>query len=266
MRSLRSSSASGFLPFTRCFAARLRSLALPALLATPLLAPHAAGAGINLFTDPDVGGFVDDSATTAFLDAIDNDPTEFISFSTDRDGMATPEDGAVDGSSFSYLVELSSPEASGMSAPENVLVTGGGTAEAQTGPTPGFKGTLEISFQLPMDVTAIGMGPLGFGLSDTITVYDPDEVVLYSGTGASNNQFTFIGFTTDGGDMIGRVVLQGAVDDPFAIQDLQFVPEPGAQAQWLTALAALLVGCGIRRTTPRDPTDQAGPGSPGPEG
>lgn len=248
MRSVRSSSAPGFRPFTRRFAACLRSLALPALVATPLLAPHAAGAGITLFTDPDVGGFVDDSATTAFLNAIGNDPTEFTSFATDRDGIATPADGAVDGRAFSYLLELSSPEASGASLPENVLVTGGGTAMAQTGPTPGFMGSLEISFQLPTDVTAIGMGPLGFGLSDTITVYDPDDVVLYSGAGASNNQFTFIGFTTDDGDLIGRVVLQGELDDPFAIQDLQFVPEPGATTQWLTALAALVIGCRIRRS------------------
>jgi hypothetical protein len=263
MRSVRSTSAPGFRPFTRCLAARLRSLALPALVATPLLAPHAAGAGISLFTDPDVGGFVGDSATTAFLDAIDNDPTEFISFSTDRDGMATPEDGAVDGRSFSYLVELSSPEASGASLPENVLVTGGGTASAQAGPTPGFMGTLEISFQLPINVTAIGMGPLGFGLGDTLTVYDPDDVVLYSGAGASDNQFTFIGFTTDGGDLIGRVVLQGAMDDPFGIQDLQFVPEPGASTQWLTALAALLAGSAVRRSTERNTTDPVEPGSPG---
>jgi hypothetical protein len=251
MRSLRSSSSSGFGPVARCFAARLRSLALPALVATPLLTAHVAGAGISLFTDPDVGGFVDDSATTAFLDAIDNDPTEYISFATDRDGMATPGDGAVHGRSFSYLVELSSPEASGMSAPENVLVTGGGTAEAQTGPTPGFMGSLEISFQLPTDVTAIGMGPLGFGLGDSITVYDQDDLVLYSGAGASNNQFTFIGFTTDGGDLIGRVVLEGAAGDPFSIADLQFVPEPGASTQWGAALVALLVGCRVRPTLRR---------------
>ena len=218
-------------------------------MAAALLAPHPAVAGISLFTDPDVGGFVDDSATQAFLDAINHDPTEFMSFSTDLDGTPTPEDGAVDGGIFSDLLVLSSPEASGMSAPENVLVSGGGTADAQVGPTPGFTGSLEISFDVPIEVTAIGMGPVGFGSADTITVYDPDDVVLYSGAGASDNEFTFIGFTTDGGDLIGRVVLAGAAQDPFGIQDLQFVPEPGATAQAVAALAALLACCARRASS-----------------
>ncbi len=122
-----------------------------------------------------------------------------------------------------------------MSSPANVLVTSGGTANARVGPSPGFSGELEIHFLRPYAI-AVGLGPVGFDLADAIAIYDPEDTLLYTGGGASDNEFTFIGFTTDFGDRIGSVVLDASA---FAIQDLQFVPEPNAEAQAIAVAAVL---------------------------
>ena len=102
------------------------------------------------------------------------------------------------------------------------------------------------------------------GELDRIAVYDPEGALLYSvfytepdelpdspftSIDSPVERYTFVGFKTDNGDRIGRVVLQGHVreEGPFhliGLQDLQFVPEPGAGAQVFAALATL---CALRR-------------------
>ena len=93
------------------------SIALIAVMGL-LLGAARASAGMEFYFDPHVGdklGDVSDTATDEFLTAIDDSPTEYLSFSSDRDGMdwspLGPEfHGQADGREFSYRLVLASPD------------------------------------------------------------------------------------------------------------------------------------------------------------
>jgi hypothetical protein len=110
-----------------------------------------------------------------------------------------------------------------------------------------FEGELVIS--LDRYATALGLGLVDFGTSNPpykISLYDPEGDLIDSYDGVSDNTYTFIGFTTDSGERIGRVVLNG---DFYALQDLQFVPEPASALQATAAMAALAALRASRRRT-----------------
>jgi hypothetical protein len=214
-----------------------------------------ARAEVTVHTDANVCGFlpddtscpgVTDSATDGFHQAIGDDPLEIISFTHDRFGNSFAEllapalDGAVDGSSFSDELVFTSPDVEPTGFVDLVLDDEG---RARMGPA-AFGGELVIS--LDRYTTALGLGLVGFGSSNVISLYDPEGDLIDSYDGVSDNTYTFIGFTTDSGERIGRVVLNG---DFYALQDLQFVPEPASALQATAAMAALAALRASRRRT-----------------
>ena len=218
------------------------------------LAP-AAMATITVYTDTNVGGWVEDTATPQFLSALGEQPTTHLTFEDDKDGNPIPGNFGgeciCDGDLFSNWVDLRSPDANedDLISPARVLVVGLDPSgltdpnEVRVGGAPQYRGPLEISFFGLGDgaTTALGVGNVSFGTNSTITLYDENDVQIGVYSGASNELFTFVGFVATDGELIGRAVLQGTGDpnDTFAIQDLTFVPEPGASALAFAALLTL---------------------------
>jgi hypothetical protein len=225
------------------------------------LAP-AATATITVYTNPNVGGWVEDTATPQFLNAVGEQPTAHLTFEYDKYGNPVPgNDGGeciCDGDLFSNWVDLRSPDAneSEFISPARVLVVGLDPSaltdpnQVRVGGAPQYRGPLEISFFGLGDgaTTALGVGNISFGTDSTITLYDENDAQIGVYSGASNEEFTFVGFVATDGELIGRAVLQGTGEsnDIFAIQDLSFVPEPGATA---LAFAALLTLATLRSRT-----------------
>ncbi len=235
--------------------ASLKAGVLGAMLA--LAAP--ATATITVFSNTNVGGFVEDTATEAFLSAVGDQPIRHLSFETDKYGLPIP--GNVGGEAtplgdiFSHWVDFRSPEATEIS-PERVLVVGldpsGLTEpnEVRIGGNPFYQGPLEIRFfQLGEgSTTALGLGGVGFGTASTVTLYDENDSKIGVYSGVSNETFTFIGFVATDGQRIGRALLRGFNQSQFAIQDATFVPEPGALSLAFAALLSLAV---LRARSPR---------------
>ena len=214
------------------------------------LAPSAM-ATITVYTNTNVGGFVEDTATPQFLNAVGEQPTTHLTFEYDKDGNPVPGNSVgeciCNGDLFSNWVDLRSPDS--LISPTRVLVVGldpGALTdpnEVRLGGAPQYRGPLEISFFGLGDgaTTALGLGNISFGTNSTITLYDENDAQIGVYPGASNEAFTFVGFVATDGELIGRAVLQGTGEpnDIFAIQDLTFVPEPGASALAFAALLTL---------------------------
>lgn len=241
---------------TRDLTTAIRGCFGAGLLGTALTFAPAAIADIEAFGDTNVGGWVEDTATPAFLAAVGDQPTEHLTFATDKDGEPVPHNEGgecfCEGTLFSNWLELRSPDSS--IAQNRVLVAGlnidSAANEVRVAGDPSYAGALEILF---FDVgegstTALGFGGVAFGKTSSVTLYDENDVLIASYPGVSNNTFTFIGFVATDGDRIGRAVLQGFEGGDFAIQDLTFVPEPGAGS---AAIAALLVIALFRARRPR---------------
>lgn len=220
----------------------------------------AAGQGraeLVYFTSGAVFGFVPNTATPAFLDAIGGTPDEFISFATDRFGAPIPN-GPVAGTVFSNNVVFSTGSSSEGSASPLVRATGPGT-DSQIGPVPDFSGTLVIDFLAAgQTVDAVGFGPVSFEAESQIRIFDDAGILLDTRPGVGGfTGFTFFGVVATGPERIGRVELEGSF---FGIQDIQFnfaptgggtaVPEPSTLTLLGLGLAGV-IGCGWRRKPAR---------------
>jgi hypothetical protein len=190
-------------------------------------------AELVFITSPDVGDFVPNSATPEFLAAIGGAPDEFISFAVDKAGLPLGN-GLVLGNVFSDNVVFSTKASPfGPDSPfverfaDNPFVQP--NAE-EIGPAPGFNGILNIDFLAAgQTASAVGFGTVEFLESESIRIYDQNNVLIATQPGVSNNIFSFFGVLATGPEQIGRIELDGTF---LAIQDLQFkltvVPEPSA--------------------------------------
>lgn len=192
-----------------------------------LFGVRASADSISTYSAP-ISGFVANSALAAgaagasYL-AAQGSPTEFLSFSTDKNG--NPVGGgagsttAVAGNIFSNFVTFSS------GASSSVDQGNGNSSSSEIGPVTGFNGTLNIKFLGPVFAVA-------FGAVDPFTyvAFDSHGNILTSGiTGAQT--FDFLGLVDNSGSNITSLQLNGGF---YAIQDLQYgtnastttVPEP----------------------------------------
>ncbi len=206
-----------------------------ALVATTLLS-QVSSAGLITYTDATDTGFVANSAsnTPTFLAAI-GVPTEFLSFQVDKFGNPAP-DGPISGTAFSNIVTFSSAVSSiGFGGSNSPLVNATGpTIFSEIGPVSGFIGTLVIDFLVNgQSAGIVGFGPVEFGTTEQIRVYDQNNILVGTFAGLSD-RFSFFGVQGTNGTRIGRIELDGNF---FAIQDFQFnlastsaVPEPATLA------------------------------------
>jgi len=221
------------------------------------LAPGTAGAGIEIYTPVDVGGFVANSsdsdpvfqaAAEATANAMDLDVTH-LTFEFEADGTPLPfEESAYPGTTFSRQVTFRSPDADGSSpelVPENVLLVGSelGVFDYRLGAIPGYKGALELDFAGAAGaVNLLGLGIVYLDSGAQIQFFDADDAALATYTLPANvADFAFVGFETTEGDQIGRIVIeQSEAKQSYALQDVVSVPEPCAALLQFTALATLL--------------------------
>ena len=181
----------------------------------------AADADLLTFSDPDVGGFVVNSAAgnPAFLAAIGT-PDEFDSFAF-RLGHAQDIDGSTLSSNVVYSTKISTLGFGGVNS--NDVRCGSG----EIGPVGTFDGVLNIDFLAAGNTASIvGFGPVALGINEQLRVYDQDNVLAGTFSGVSDNTFDFLGLQGTLGTLIGRIEFDGSF---FAIQDIQFnlvVPEP----------------------------------------
>ena len=219
---------------TRLFRFSLIVFAALALTTTP------AFAGLNTFSDSNVGGFVADSAfdTPAFLTEIGT-PDVFLTF--DNPGPLVQADGA----SFSPEVVFSSAVSTTFGGSNTSNVTHGATDVI--GPSASFNGILVIDFLAAGNTASIvGFGPVELGPNEAIRVFDQNNALIDTFFGVSDNDFTFFGVQGTSGMEIGRIELDGGF---FSIQDIQFdiassaIPAPAA----LPAGIALLGMLGLKR-------------------
>ncbi len=214
----------------------MKKIFLASLLAASI---GSANAGIVTYTTNDVGGFVPNSASTnaSFLAAIGT-PDEFLGF----DGGT----GSANGSSFSSNVIFSSSESTTYGGSDSVNVNHNSN---EIGPVGTWDGILNIDFLGAGSAASIvGFGPVEFGTIEMINIYNQFSVLLGTFGGVSNNVFDFFGVEGTGGDLIGKITLEGNF---FAIQDIQFdlgstsaVPVPAALFMFAPALLGFM---GLRR-------------------
>lgn len=220
---------------------RFRRLGFCALALAGFAQPAAAT--IIVYADPNVGGFVSDTASPEFLAALGGAAREHLSFDVDRYGeRILPEpytDGAVPGTAFSESVILGSPSASGSSATDHVLVMRATPTLWQIGGSPGYRGDLELDFAGARGpVRAFGVGTVAFGPATSISLYDANDDLLGVYVGQAGEAFGFVGFVASDGDRIGRARIEanGAF---YALQDLTLTPEPGTAVLLLLGLVGL---------------------------
>ena len=230
---------------------RARLGAAVAALLTAALFARPAQATILYLSDPDVGGFVANSAPPLFLAALGDTYREHLDFSTDASGArilpAPYDDGAVAGDALSPRLVLRSPGAPAFLLPDHVLAVQVGGSFWEIGASPGYAGPLELDFLAGQGpVAALGLGTVGFRSTSTISLYDANDALLGVYPGASDATFAFVGFVASDGDRIGRVVLEGN-GAFYALQDLTVTPEPGTGVMLALGLAGLALFQGRNR-------------------
>ncbi len=237
----------------------LRSLLSPALALPLLFIGTGAFAQYATYSAP-VSTFVLNSAIDAgaqgalYLSA-QGVPTEFLSFSTDKNGNTiTAGNNAVNGNIFSNNVTFSSLASStfGGTASSQIQLGNSPSIGSEIGPFGAFTGILNINFLANGNsASAVGFGPVVFNArGDVIRVYDENNALQATYTADPAN-FSFFGIVQQGnGPLIGRVELDGNF---FGIQDLQFklgtrnaVPEPSAVVMF-SGLAAVGMGFMMKR-------------------
>ena len=212
----------------------MSKIVLAALLvvsATPAYAAYTTYTG-------NVGGFVTNSATSAYL-AAQGSPTEFISFNSKADGTpaytGTSIAPTVNGGIFSNRVTFSSTSGA------NVALGNPNSTSSEIGPDPAFGGTLVIT--LASAARAVGFGTVEAPV--TASFFDANGQLIQ--TSATTDRFAFLGLVGTGGSAIKSIQLTGTY---FAIQDFQFsaaasVPETASWAMMISGFG--LVGATMRR-------------------
>lgn len=220
-----------------------------------LWAAHGqASAALIFFTNPNVGGFLPNSATPEFLAAIGGTPDEFLSFAVDKTGAPLPA-GVLTGTDqlgtiFSDNVVFSTKGVSPFVRhfadfpfffPNSEII----------GPSPEFDGVLNVDFLAAgQTARAVGFGTVELLTSESIRIYDQNDVLIATLTGVSDNIFSFFGVVATGPESIGRIELEGTF---LAIQDFQYqlsvIPEPSGLH--LLGVGALALICLRRRQSSR---------------
>jgi hypothetical protein len=226
------------------------------------LAPGTAGAGIEVYTPVDVGGFVANSsdsdpvfqaAAEATANAMDLDVTH-LTFEFEANGTPLPVlESKVPGTIFSERVSFRSPDADSsdpVNVPENIVRVGNAPGVAyRIGALPNYKGALEVDFASAAGaVNLVGLGIVDLDPGATIQIFDADDAALTTYTlPADVARFAFVGFEATEGDQIGRLLIEqsGELPKSYALQDIEFVPEPCAGLLQFAALATLV---GLART------------------
>ena len=217
----------------------LSSLTLASTMALFGLLTSAAQAQYTTYSSA-ITGFVPNSAQAAgapganYL-AAQGTPTEFLSFSTDKNGNSLVT-GQVNGNVFSNNVLFASLVSATIGGTNSAFVSqgNGNSSSSEIGPSSNFNGILNVNFLADGNtVSAVGFGEVD---PVTVRVYDANNT-LQATYATDPATFSFFGITQKlGGPSIGRLELDGA---SFAIQDLQFkvgssqapsTPEPGSIA------------------------------------
>jgi len=210
-----------------------------------LLSVSANAALITANTSGCIG--FDNCDDSAFLLAVTgqggNVPLDVtINFSEDKFGNALTINEIVSGDIFSDAVTFSSkPGSFGGITTTDVRSSGGGSTEI--GPVSSddlWNGILNIDFSSP--VSAVGFGTVQFGIIESISIFDINDILIGSFSGVSDSTFDYFGVVATAGEQISRIELNG---DSHAIQDIQFsyATAPVPAAVWLFGSGLLgLVG------------------------
>lgn len=239
-----------------------KTLPIAALALIAWLAPSTAGAGVDVYTPIDVGSWVANSADfdPAFQAAASSTAASLgleithLSFEFEADGTPLPVlESKVPGTIFSERVAFRSPDADSstpVDVPENIVRVGNAPGVAyRIGALPGYRGALEVDFASAAGaVNLVGLGIVDLDEGATIQIFDADDAALTTYTlPADVARFAFVGFEATEGDQIGRLLIEqsGEPKQGYALQDIEFVPEPCAGLLQFAALATLM---GLART------------------
>jgi hypothetical protein len=191
------------------------------------LLPASVNAALTTANTANCVGY-DDCDDAAFLTAVaaegGNVPLDVVlDFTQDKLGNALsgfaerPGDTFSDAVTFSTepgtIVVASSPDVNSF-----VGVDGSGNSIHLVGPANNvWEGILSIDFSSP--VSAVGFGTVDSDEIYSISIFDPDDVLIGSFPRVSSATFNYFGVVATAGEQISRIEVDG---DNMSIQDIQF--------------------------------------------